>query len=104
MEPLDARVSQAVYAASLLEKALHNPHGWSIRLGNFDLPVTRVVHENGVRFTTPAYDLCHLHRDPMNVSLCFGGRVVASKTIEVPSDGGMSVRWDVGFSAKHAIA
>lgn len=54
---LDLAVARALHGALVLERALHEPHGWSIAIGGVNLPVTRTVENDGVVFRTVLPDL-----------------------------------------------
>lgn len=56
---LDLAVARAIHANHVLERALHEPRGWTIALGSMHLPVVREVFSTGVSFTThlPALEL-----------------------------------------------
>jgi hypothetical protein len=55
---LDVAVARAVHLTRLLERALHEPHGWAISLDGMHLPVVREVTAVGVRFTTHVPEVC----------------------------------------------
>jgi hypothetical protein len=47
---LDLRVAQAVMAAKLMERALHDPGPWHIEWDGVTAPATKVVSEDVVSF------------------------------------------------------
>ena len=90
---IDFTVNKILYVAHLMERALHEPEGWSIQWGPYTVPATRVITDTGVRFDALFPEMCHLSPMPRNASLCFRGEVVAIRAMEHPGDCGFALSW-----------
>lgn len=102
-ENLDTLVSRAVYAAALLERALHNPTGWTVSYGPHEIPMERRVTEDGVTFRGTVPETCWLDA-PTNVVLRHDGQVVGVRAIDHPGDCGFDIDWSLALSTRTEVA
>lgn len=54
---LEKAVATALYAAAVLERALHEPEGWELALGDVHVPAVRTVEHNGIVFRSVIPDM-----------------------------------------------
>jgi len=79
--------AQIVMRARQIERALHDPGPWTIRVGDVDHPARKVVGDDHVTFYSvleiprmvPSYLRC---ADIQEIELCSGGETVAVKLME----------------------
>lgn len=93
---LDA--AQALFAARLLEAAVHHPGPWAFRWGDIEVPAEKVLTEDGVLFTGRFPEICYLERPEGGLSLLCEGTVLAIRPpddFEHPGDTGFLVTWKV---------
>lgn len=88
---LETLVSQAVYAASMLERALHDTGPWTMTWGPHVVEATRTIHPTGVVFDATFPDTCWIERPAPNLVLRCDGEVVAVRTITFPGDAAFAV-------------
>lgn len=101
MESIDLEriVSQAVYSASLLERAVHDRGPWTMKWGPLEVVATRTRHEHGVSFEAVFPEACWLARPEPNITLLCRGQFVAMRAVEHPGDAQFAVTWDLAASA-----
>ena len=92
---LDA--SQALFAARMLELAVHHPGPWTFRWGEVEVEATKEITDVGVVFTGAFPDLCYLHPPEGGLEILCEGRVVGIRPAEHghPGDTGFTVTWEV---------
>lgn len=93
---LDA--AQALFAARLLEAAVHHPGPWSFRWGTVEVPAVKTISENGVTFTGQFPDLCYLERPQGGLILLCEGVVMGLRSMAAddhPGDTAFQVSWSV---------
>lgn len=93
MPTLDSNVARAVFTTKVLERALHDAGPWTLSWGPFDVPVERILTEDGVTFRAEFPEFCHLDPPYPVALLKCGGEAVSAKTIEFPGDGAFVVEW-----------
>lgn len=103
MTDLDAMASRAVYAAHLLENAIHATDGWTISWGPHEVPAIREVLDDGVRITAIFPETCYLDRSERNAVLRLNGEVVAVRNIGHPGDTGFAITWDLASKAAETV-
>lgn len=96
MDTLDLAVAQAVHAARLLERALHDPGEWSMEYAGQVFPAQRIVHRDHIHFrgTLPAQ--CWVSEPETVLSLLIDGEVISVRPIAHPGDGEHTLDWTVG--------
>lgn len=103
-ENLDLTVAQAVFTTKLLERALHDEGPWTLAWGPFEVPVERVLVDDGVAFTAEFPEHCYLEPPhPVAVLRCRDD-AVAAKTIDFPGDGGFTVEWTLRARVAETLA
>jgi hypothetical protein len=94
-ESLDIKVSKVVYAAKLLERALHDTGSWTMSWGPFEVPAVRVLDDDGVLFSAVFPEVCHLEEPSPTVLLRCDGDIVSSRDIDFPGDTSFSLLWRI---------
>jgi hypothetical protein len=92
---LDSTVAQVVFAARLLEKAVHHAGPWAISWGTLSVPAKRVLTDEGVIFAAEFPEVCYLEPVTSPMALVCDGEVVAVREAQHPGDTGFSVDWAV---------
>lgn len=93
---LDA--NQALFAARLLELAVHHEGPWAFQWGDITIPAERIVNEDGVTFVGRFPDVCYLKRPEGSLMLLCEGVVVGMRRpedFEHPGDTAFAVTWGV---------
>jgi hypothetical protein len=93
---LDA--AQALFAARMLEAAVHHPGPWSFKWGEIEVPATKTFTEGGVVFTGQFPEVCWLRRPDTGLLILCEGMVMGMRRIdevEHPGDTGFEVTWKV---------
>ena len=88
---IEARVSQAVFAASLIERALHSKGVWEMRCGDIVVPVERDLSTGSIVFRGHFPEHCWIVR-PAPLVLMEDGVERLVRECE-PSDAGFQVNW-----------
>jgi hypothetical protein len=92
---LEHLASQAVYAAALFERALHDEGPWTMTWGPHEVEAVRVVEGDGVRFEAVFPEACYLQPPDPNVVLRCRGEMQAMRAIAHPGDAAFAVTWDL---------
>jgi len=92
---LEQSVSQAVFAARLLEDLVHRPTGWTLKWGPFEVPARVIPCGSGVQVEGSFPDVCYLARPTSPLLLKFEGEVRSVRDIEHPGDGGFDVQVEI---------
>lgn len=95
---VELSVSQALFAARLLESAVHHPGPWTFKWGEIEIPAERTVSDDGVRFVGRFPDVCYLSRPEGSLLLLCEGIVMGMRApdeFEHPGDTGFTVTWKV---------
>lgn len=92
---LDTVVSEVVYLAKTLEKAVHDPGPWTMTFGGRTEPAKRFEVDGGVVFISVFAEHCHLVPPEPRIVLECDMHPVAVKAIIFPGDGSFEVRWTV---------
>lgn len=93
---LDA--AQALFAARMLEAAVHDPGPWSFRWGGIEVPAERAITSEGVTFTGHFPDICWLRRPTDGLLILCNGTIMGIRRVdetEHPGDTGFEVSWSV---------
>lgn len=94
MSDLDALASRAVFAAKLLERAIHDDGPWTIQIGEQDHPAEREFTNTGVLFNA-VFDLSASDEPVLAVLRC-AGRTMDVKPISV-TGGNFALSWAVSI-------
>lgn len=97
-QSLEELVSQALYSASRLERAVHDEGPWTISWGPVVVPAERLFHETGVTFTAVFPETCWLERPEPNIVLRCKGEVVGVRAVRDPGDAAFAVSWDLAMT------
>lgn len=95
---IDLDVAQALFAARMLEAAVHDPGPWSFRWGGIEVPAERTLTDEGVVFTGRFPDVCWIQRPTDGLVILCNGVVMGMRRIdevEHPGDTGFTVTWSV---------
>lgn len=93
---LDA--AQALFAARMLEAAVHHPGPWTLKWGDIEVPAERAVTSEGIVFTGEFPSVCYLRRPEGSLEIRCEGIVMgmrAAEEFEHPGDTGFIVKWAV---------
>ena len=90
---LETTVAQTVMAARLLERALHEPEGWTLALSGVEAPAERTLTDDGVTFSASLPATCWLDREDPCLVLRYRDQVLGVQPVEHPGDGGFDVEW-----------
>lgn len=93
---LDA--AQALFAARMLEAAVHDEGPWSFKWGEVEVPATKTFTDEGVVFTGDFPEVCYLVRPEGSLLLLCKGTVMGMRSpgeFEHPGDTGFTVTWAV---------
>lgn len=93
MDTLDLAVAQAVAAARLLERALHQADGWEMEYSGQRFPVTRRVCSQSIHLVGEMPAQCWVSEPDGWLSLLVDGDLVARRPIPHPGDGGHQFDW-----------
>lgn len=85
--------AQAVYAARLFERALHDEGPWTMTWGPHEVQAERIVTEEGVEFRATFPEVCYLVPPEPNVVLRCRGEVAGVRPIEHPGDAAFAITW-----------
>lgn len=89
----DSKISALLYVAHLLERAIHEPDGWSISWGPYSVDAQRIQTADGVRFEAVFPEVCLIAPMPPNATLCHRGEVVAIRALDHPGDCAFALSW-----------
>jgi hypothetical protein len=94
---LELDAAQALFAARMLEAAVHHPGPWAFRWGGIEVPATKTITERGVTFTGAFPDVCYLHPPQDGLLILCEGTVMGMRRMDLdhPGDTGFLVTWDV---------
>lgn len=95
---IELHASQALFAARMLEAAVHHPGPWTFRWGGVEVPAERTIDASGVTFVGRFPDLCWLRRPTDGLLLLCDGAIMGMRRIsefEHPGDTGFEVAWSV---------
>lgn len=95
MPALDTLAARAVYAARLLERAIHSPGPWKISWGPFTVDAVRAIHDDRVVFSAEFPDACFIEQPASTATLLDAGEVVSVREVAFPGDGAFSMDWVV---------
>ena len=101
---LDA--AQALFAARMLEMAVHHPGPWTLKWGGVEVPATKTLSEDGVVFSGEFPDLCYLHPPEGGLLILCEGMVMGMRPADEfrhPGDTGFVVTWKVLASQKKTV-
>lgn len=93
---LDA--SQALFAARMLEAAVHAEGEWTFCWGDIEVVAERHITPDGVTFTGTFPDLCYLRPPEGGLEIRCDGRVMGIRPVEHgahPGDTSFTVSWAV---------
>jgi hypothetical protein len=83
---LDLAVARALHGVKLLERAVHEPNGWSIEVGGLRAPAAREVRGDRVVFRTALPEL-PFRSTPDTVTLLHDGEPLAVREYDVETEG-----------------
>lgn len=92
---LELVAAQALFAARLLERAVHDEGPWTMRWGTIEVPATRTVTEAGVVFEAEFPQLCYLEPPGPNVLLLCRGEVGGIRAVDHPGDTAFVIVWSL---------
>lgn len=95
---IELSASQALFAARMLEAAVHHPGPWTFKWGEIEVPAERTISSDGVTFTGRFPDVCYLRRPEGSLLLLCEGVIMGMRSPEEyqhPGDTGFLVRWSV---------
>lgn len=92
---LDA--AQALFAARMLEAAVHHPGPWTFKWGEVEIPAIKYFTGNGIIFVGTFPDLCYLRRPEGGLLILCEGVVMGMRRIDDdhPGDTAFEVKWEV---------
>lgn len=93
---LDA--AQALFAARMLEAAVHHPGPWTFKWGEIEVNATKHFTDDGVVFNGVFPDVCYLRRPESSLEIRCDGIVMGMRSVkefEHPGDTGFVVTWAV---------
>lgn len=90
---LDIAVSQALFRARQMERALHDSGPWTMEWAGHTVPVCRLIGKSEIKFLAHFPEHCYLAEPEPTMSLLCRGEVVGTREIEFPGDGAFSVEW-----------
>lgn len=90
---LEILAAQAVYAASLFERAVHDPGPWTMSYAGQTVPARRTLTERSVVFVASFADVCFIGVPDPTVTLECRGEVVSLRQMVAPGDGGFDLSW-----------
>ena len=93
---LELDASRALYAARMLEAALHSEGLWEMQWGEVRVPAIREVTERGVVFTATFPSLCWLSPPSEGVLILLDGEVMGMQRVDHPGDTQFVVTWELG--------
>jgi hypothetical protein len=96
MGTLDQAVAQAVHAARLLERALHDPGPWSFDYSGQVFEAERIVHASHIHIRGTLPSQCWVTEPDGMLSLMVDGVVVAVRPLPHPGDGEHVIEWTLG--------
>lgn len=92
---LELAASQALYAARLLEAAVHDDGPWAMRWGTIEVPATRRITEDGVVFEATFPDACYLADPGPHLLLLCRGEILGLRVMDHPGDTQFAVLWSL---------
>lgn len=95
---LELGAAQALFAARLLELAVHHEGPWTFKWGEIEIPAIKTLTDDGVSFVGHFPEVCYLRRPEGSLELRCEGMVLgmrAPEEFEHPGDTGFMVAWDV---------
>lgn len=93
---LDA--AQALFAARMLEAAVHHPGPWTFKWGEIEVPAEKTFTDEGVVFAGEFPSVCYLRRPEGSLEIRCEGIVMGMRSVEEfehPGDTGFTVTWAV---------
>lgn len=108
MEPtpdLELDAAQALFAARMLEAAVHDPGPWTFCWGGIEVPAEKTFTSAGVVFTGEFPDFCYLTRPEGGLLLRCQGTIMGIRRLDQddPGDTGFTVNWSV-LAERHRVA
>lgn len=91
---LDLAVASAVHGALVLERALHEHHGWGIEVDGMRVPAVRTVEHDGVVFSSVLPELRLRARDGL-MTLLHRGVPQIVRPFELQGDGPFDVVFEL---------
>lgn len=95
---IELHAAQALFAARMLEAAVHDKGPWTFRWGGIEVPAERTVSADGVTFVGRFPEVCWLRRPTDGLLLLCDGKVMGMRRVdedEHPGDTGFCVTWAV---------
>lgn len=95
---VELSAAQALFAARMLEAAVHHKGPWTFKWGEVEVPATKTFTDEGVVFTGRFPDVCYLRRPEGGLLICCEGVVMGLRRpeeFEHPGDTGFTVTWAV---------
>ena len=96
---LERTVSQHLFVAALLERALHDEGPWTMSWGPVEVPAERTVHDSGVLFEATFPEACWLTRPEPCIVLRCRGEIAGLRSVADPGDAAFAVTWDLAAKA-----
>lgn len=92
---LDA--AQALFAARMLEAAVHHPGPWTFKWGGVEIPATKTFTDRGVVFSGVFPNVCWLRRPTDGLLLLCDGTVMGMRRMDDdnPGDTAFEISWAV---------
>lgn len=93
---LDA--AQALWAARMLEVAVHDGGPWTFEWGGIEIPASKQITAEGVVFVGVFPDVCYIERPKDGMLLKCKGTIVGMRRVkedEHPGDTGFVMTWAV---------
>lgn len=95
---LELDAAQALFAARMLEAAVHHPGPWTMNLDGVEVEATKEISANGVVFTASFPEICHLEKPQGNLTISCDGVVMGMRRVspdDHPGDTGFLLTWSV---------
>jgi hypothetical protein len=95
-QAVDLSVARALFAARLLEDALHHPGPWTIRWADIEVEAERTVTPEGVVFAAVFPAVCYIEQPTGSMELRCEGQVRGLRSadqINHPGDTAFLVTW-----------
>lgn len=94
---LEQRISSVALAVRTVERAFHDPLGWSFRWGPHVLPATVVATERGVTFSAEVPEMCYLTPVDEPVTLWHRDDMLGARQITHPGDAAFGIDWELSL-------
>lgn len=95
---IELHAAQALFAARMLEAAVHDAGPWTFRWGGIEVPAERTLTDEGVVFTGRFPDVCWLRRPTDGLTILCDGTVMGMRRVEEtehPGDTAFVITWAV---------